>query len=325
MITGRDGGFMNTWLVFFIFAIGLVMIVKGGDLFVDAAIWIAKVTGIPSIIIGATIVSIATTLPELFVSTIASNEGYLDMAMGNAIGSVICNIAFIIGLSACIRPIKIDKKFFGIKGFMMITYLLIFYYIAFDGVITFVEGAILLSLFIIYILMNIIESKRQSENIYEYQSVKYTRKDFILNMIKFTAGALLIIVGAHIMVDSGVKIAQILKIPQQVVSLTLLAIGTSFPELITSLVATIKGEQNISVGNILGANILNLTIVLGMSTLVSDSGLFVSNRTLLIDIPICFVVMFIFVITGIKKSELNYKFGILLLSIYIIYLIFLFN
>lgn len=325
MIIGRDGDFVNTWVVFFIFVIGLVMIIKGGDLFVDAAVWIAKVTGIPSIIIGATIVSIATTLPELFVSTIASNEGYLDMAMGNAIGSVICNIAFIIGLSACIRPIKIDKKFFGIKGFMMITYLLIFYYIAFDGVITFVEGAILLSLFIIYILMNIIESKRQSENIYEYQSVKYTRKDFILNMIKFTAGALLIIVGAHIMVDSGVKIAQILKIPQQVVSLTLLAIGTSFPELITSLVATIKGEQNISVGNILGANILNLTIVLGMSTLVSDSGLFVSNRTLLIDIPICFVVMFIFVITGIKKSELNYKFGILLLSIYIIYLIFLFN
>lgn len=325
MITGRDGDFVNTWVVFFIFVIGLVMIIKGGDLFVDAAVWIAKVTGIPSIIIGATIVSVATTLPELFVSTVASNEGYLDMAMGNAIGSVICNIAFVIGLSACIRPIKIDKKFFSIKGFMMITYLLIFYYIASDGIVTFIEGIILLFLFILYIFINVIESKSQSENIHEYGNIKYTGKDFILNMIKFTVGALLIVIGAHIMVDSGVKIAQILKIPQQVVSLTLLAIGTSLPELVTSLIAIIKGEQNISIGNILGANILNLTIVLGISTLVSDAGLFVSNQTLLVDIPVCFIIMFIFVLIGIKKSELNYKFGIFLLSIYIIYIISLFN
>src|SRR5690606_32033666 len=128
---------MDTFLVFVVFFIGLLTIVKGGDFFVDAAIWIAKKTGISPMIIGATIVSIATTLPEFFVSTVASNEGHSDMAVGNAIGSTICNIAFIIGLCACIKPIKIKKKSFTVKGIIMIVYLLIFYAFASDGVVQF--------------------------------------------------------------------------------------------------------------------------------------------------------------------------------------------
>ncbi|MCR2045455.1 calcium/sodium antiporter [Anaerosalibacter massiliensis] len=316
---------METIIVFVIFFIGLLTIVKGGDLFVDAAIWIAKKTGIPSIIIGATIVSIATTLPEFFVSTVASNEGHSDIALGNAIGSTICNIAFVIGLCSCIKPIKINKGLFKLKGSMMIGYLVVFFILARDGIITFKEGGMLLILFLFFIIVNILEFKNESG---KTESCKrnsvYDKKHIILNIIKFVLGAWFIVIGAHMLVDSGIKIANIFKIPQQVVSLTLLAVGTSLPELVTSVVAIIKDEENISVGNIIGANILNLTIVLGASALVSDNGLFISDQTLYLDIPLSLLVMTIFVFSGAIKKEISRKTGLLLLAIYIIYLLILF-
>lgn len=316
---------MDTVIVFVIFFIGLLTIVKGGDLFVDAAIWMAKKTGIPSMVIGATIVSIATTLPEFFVSTVASNEGHSDIAIGNVIGSIICNIAFVIGLCSCIKPIKIKKGLFNVKGFMMIGYLIIFYIFARNGIVTFKEGFILLALFLFFIIINILEFKVRGENTEKIKKESvHSKKDIILNIVKFILGAWFIVIGAHMLVDSGVKIARIFKIPQQVVSLTLLAVGTSLPELVTSVAAVIKDEENISVGNIIGANILNLTIVLGSSALVSDNGLFISDQTLYLDIPIALLVMTIFVFSGAIKKEIDRKSGLLFLTIYIIYLIILF-
>lgn len=316
---------MDTVIVFVIFFIGLLTIVKGGDLFVDAAIWMAKKTGIPSIVIGATIVSIATTLPEFFVSTVASNEGHSDIAIGNAIGSIICNIAFVIGLCSCIKPIKIKKGLFNVKGFMMIGYLIIFYIFSRNGMVTFKEGFILLALFLFFIIINILEFKFRDENTEKIKKESvHSKKDIILNIVKFILGAWFIVIGAHMLVDSGVKIARIFKIPQQVVSLTLLAVGTSLPELVTSVAAVIKDEENISVGNIIGANILNLTIVLGSSALVSDNGLFISDQTLYLDIPIALLVMTIFVFSGAIKKEIDRKSGLLFLTIYIVYLIILF-
>ncbi|MBV1817278.1 calcium/sodium antiporter [Anaerosalibacter bizertensis] len=316
---------MDTVIVFVIFFIGLLTIVKGGDLFVDAAIWMAKKTGIPSMVIGATIVSIATTLPEFFVSTVASNEGHSDIAIGNVIGSIICNIAFVIGLCSCIKPIKIKKGLFNVKGFMMIGYLIIFYIFARNGIVTFKEGFILLALFLFFIIINILEFKVRGENTEKIKKESvHSKKDIILNIVKFILGAWFIVIGAHMLVDSGVKIARIFKIPQQVVSLTLLAVGTSLPELVTSVAAVIKDEENISVGNIIGANILNLTIVLGSSALVSDNGLFISDQTLYLDIPIALLVMTIFVFSGAIKKEIDRKSGLLFLTIYIVYLIILF-
>lgn len=316
---------MGTIIVFIVFFIGLFTIVKGGDLFVDSAIWIAKKTGVSSMIIGATIVSIATTLPEFFVSTVASNEGHPDMALGNAIGSTICNTAFVIGLCSCIKPIKIKKGFFNVKGFMMISYLIIFYIFARDGIVIFKEGVVLLLLLLFFIITNILEFKVGDENTEKVKKEPInSKKDIILNIIKFILGAWFIVIGAHMLVDSGIKIAKIFEIPQQVVSLTLLAVGTSLPELVTSVIAIIKNEENISVGNIIGANILNLTIVLGSSALVSDNGLFISDQTLYLDIPIALLVMTIFVFSGGIKKEIDRKSGLLLLTIYIIYLIILF-
>ncbi|WP_077369274.1 calcium/sodium antiporter [Anaerosalibacter sp. Marseille-P3206] len=316
---------MENLLVFAVFFIGLVIIVKGGDMFVDSAIWIAEKTGIPSMIIGATIVSIATTLPELFVSTVASNQGHSDMAIGNAIGSSICNIAFIIGLCAFIKPIKINRASFSLKGFIMIVCVVVFYVFAFDGVVDFGEGIFLMVIFSIFIMMNIIELKSQNKNIQKNKkSISYNKKEIFVNIIKFVLGALFIVIGAHILVDTGIKISQMLRIPKQVVSLTLLAVGTSLPELVTAIVALIKGESNISVGNIIGANILNLTSVIGASTLVSDHGLLVNRQTLFLDTPFSFLIMILFVLSGFLKGEINRKTGALLLILYIIYLLILF-
>jgi len=310
--------------VILFFAIGLIMTVKGGDLFVDAAIWIAEKTGISSGIIGATIVSMATTLPEFFVSTVASNEGFSEMAIGNAIGSYICNIAFIIGICSLIRPIKIKDKFFGIKGIMMIGYLCIFFLFSKDGFITFKEGYLLVLLQIFFVFLNILEHRRESTYRSKNKGKYICKKDLIKNGVKFIVGILLIIYGAHILVDSGVEIAKALRIPKQVVSLTLLAIGTSIPEFVTSIVAILKGQQNISLGNILGANIINISIVVGISTLVSDKGLIVTGHTLFTDIPMAMLVSFLFVLVGLLNKKIGRLTGLILLGAYITYLFILF-
>lgn len=315
---------MGIGLIIIIFIIGIIMIVKGGDLFVDAAIWMAKRTGVSSGIIGATIVSIATTLPEFFVSTVASNEGFSEMAVGNALGSYICNIAFIIGICSLIKPIKIKSNFFIIKGTMMISYLGIFFILSKNGMITYNEGYLLISLIILFITINILEHKKENMGKVSFKKDFIKKRDIFINGIKFAIGGFLIVYGAHLLVDGGVRIANILRIPKQVVSLTLLAIGTSIPEFVTALTATIKGEQNISIGNILGANILNISVIMGASALISEQGLIISKQTLFLDLPMAILVSLIFLTTGIYKEKISRLTGGLLLALYIIYLIILF-
>lgn len=315
---------MEIMWTFFLFALGLIMTIKGGDWFVDASIWIAERTGISSGIIAATIVSIATTLPEFFVSTVASNEGFSEMAVGNALGSYTCNIAFVIGLCAIIKPIEIKDSFFGIKGIMMLINLFIFFVFSKDGIINEKEGFILLSLIIPFIIINIFEYKQRNKSKNKKKKGFINKKDIVSNGIKFIMGGAFIIYGAHILVGTGVEIANILRIPKQVVSLTLLAIGTSLPELVTSLMAIFKNQQSISIGNILGANILNLSIIMGASQLVSEHGLRISYQTIFLDIPIAILVGLIFVSAGLIKEGINRLLGIVFLGIYIIYLLILF-
>lgn len=315
---------MEIGLIILLFSLGLIMIIKGGDWFVDAAIWIAEKTNISFGIIGATIISIATTLPEFFVSTIASNEGFTDMSMGNAVGSIICNIALIIALCALIKPIKIKDGFFGIKSLLMLSYLSILFFISLDGIITKAEGAFLISLCSIFILINILEHK--INNFKDYSKLKTTRKkgESIINGLKFIIGGFFIIYGAHLLVETGVDIANFLRIPKQIISLTLLAIGTSIPELVTAISATFKNQQDISLGNILGANILNITLVIGVSALVSKNGLIIPIQSIKLDIPMAILVSLIFIVPSIFKEKIGKTTGIILLISYIIYLGILF-
>lgn len=315
---------MGTFFIGLLFIVGLIMIVKGGDWFLDATIWMAEKIGISFGIIGATVVSVATTLPEFFVSTLASKDGFTDMAVGNSLGSYICNIAFIIGICSLIKPIKVKDSFFGIKGAMMFGYLGIFYYFASDGIITHAEGKILLSLIILFVIINIFDHKNENGRYKKANRKDIKKKEILSNGIKFIMGSVFIICGAEILVETGVEIAKFLRIPKQVISLTLLAVGTSLPELVTALAATVKGKQNISIGNIVGANIINMSIIMGTSTLVSSEGLIISRQTLTLDVPMATIVTLIFILFGILFERMGKLTGILLLGLYGGYLYTLF-
>lgn len=328
---------MENLFVYVMFFVGLIIIIKGGDWFVDAAVWIAITTGVPNILVGATLVSLATTLPEFFVSTIATLEGHSEMAIGNAIGSTICNIGLVLGLCACISPIQIRRKFFSIKGFMMIFSLLCFYYFANDKVLVKIEGFMLILFLIIYIIINVFEftNAGPSNSFKSYYNIRWY--NILINITKFVVGAFAIIIGAKLLVDNGVQIANIFHIPEQVVSLTLIALGTSLPELVTSVTATIKGHQGISVGNIIGANVLNITMVLGASSIIPKNGLVISTRnieifnktminvpqTLILDIPMSFLLMCILVLCATFKRKIDRKHGLLIFVLYIAYIVIL--
>lgn len=325
---------MNTFIVFFMFAVSLVVIIKGGDWFVESAVWVAKATGIPNVLIGATIVSVATTLPELLVSSIATYNEYYDIAIGNVVGSTICNIGFILGLVAVLAPIKIERKGFFIKGSFMLFSAIVLLFLLKDTIITRKEGSILLILFAIYVIFNIIELKIESKNQSITNEATITKKDEAFKIIiKFISGAILIVIGAKILVESGSEIARFLKIPEQVISLTLIAIGTSLPELITAISSMLKGEQGISIGNILGANILNMLMVLGVSSKIGSKGIVTSYQnimlgtkiynipqTLYLDMPMSLLVMLILIVGGLFSKKIGRVLGVSLVASYIMYL-----
>lgn len=314
---------MEIYLVFLVFAVGLLMVVKGGDWFLDSTIYVARITGVSFGIIGATLVSVATTLPEFSVSVMSSLEGYSDIAVGNALGSYICNIALIIGLISIIKPIEINSEYFPLKGAMMFSYLGIFYLFASDGIVTRLEGKILMSLVTLFILINFIEHRQ--DKIRNKSTIKKAdKRSVVSNGVKFLVGGTLIIVGADLLIDTGVEIASYFRISKQVISLTLLALGTSLPELVTAISATIKNNQSISIGNILGANILNITMVIGTSALVSPEGLIISAQTLTLDVPMAIFVALIFILSGILFKKVGRISGIILLLVYGVYMNMLF-
>ena len=325
---------MGITMSFVVFTVSLLIIIKGGDWFVDSATAVAQITGIPNILIGATIVSVATTLPELLVSSIAAYNQYYDIAVGNVVGSVICNIGLILGLVAILSPAKIDKRSFFLKGVFMLLSCIVLFVLLQDTIITRKEGSLLLFLFGIYIFLNIIELKfKPQTNSKNHEFKKCGGEGTSKIAIKFIVGAILIVVGAKLMVESGVKIAGFLKVPEQFISLTLIALGTSLPELITAISSLLKGQQGLSIGNILGANILDMLMVLGVSSKIGEKGIIISYQnimfgariynipqTLYLDLPVALFLISVLVIGGMTFKKIGRPLGVSLLFIYIIYL-----
>ncbi len=312
-----------------LFSLGLICLIKGGDWFVDGAIGIARKFNIPEIIIGATIVSIGTTLPEVMVSSQAAMTGHSEIAYGNAIGSIICNTALISAITISLRPGKINKKDLYLPAtFFLIAALFFFYTSIIYSYFTRVTGIILLGLFFLYILLNIYQ-------VYKDESIGKTQVTQIEGKLSvdiglLIVGAVVIAIGADLLVDNGSELAALIGVPESVIGLTLIALGTSLPELITAITALLKGHTNLSIGNIIGANLFNLVLVLGTSVTISpfavpaNGSIFGYNTSNIIDIPLMFLVMGILVIPAIIKGKL-YRFqGILLLIIYLIYCSYLF-
>ena len=315
----------------------MILVIYGGDIFVDNAVKIAKKSKIPIVIIGATIVSIATTLPELIVSSVASAQGVFGLAVGNAIGSVICNTALIGGLSMAVLPTKIREKSSSFKYYMLLFSLLILFLSGFDSKgnynISLFESVILLIMFVLFIAFNIIDAMKQKkrkvdpddytiiENKDEAEEKPINQK-FILLISLFLLGAAMVAVGAYGMVESAKYIASKMGVSDTLIGLTIVAVGTSLPELVTTITAVRKKNSELGYGNIVGANILNILLIIGASGLFAGkSGLPIMKYTFLFCIPLAIVMSIVFLVPLILKNK-SYRWqGVILLSLYACYLI----
>ena len=313
-----------------LFILGLAIIIKGGDWFVEAAVWVAEITGVPKLLIGATIVSLATTLPELFVSIFAVTSGSQELGVGNAIGSVICNTGLILALSIAIRPSTVDKELFYKKAAIMVLSLAALFVFSLDGTLTWLESIPLVVLLGLFIFLNVRHARRSMlEAQKQVRHIDTNRKSTLINVAKFILGAAGIVVGAQLLVNNGVKIAAALGVSEGIIGVTVVALGTSLPELVTTLTALRKKEAALGIGNILGANILNITLILSMCGIISPNGLSVGedtiifgtksiSRTLFLDTPVAALLFAMLIIVPVLlKGKLKRLQGILMLAVYV--------
>jgi len=375
--SGMEAHSMAGYIVLLI--LGIILVVKGGDWFVDAASWMAEVSGIPTFLIGATIVSVATTLPEILVSSIAaagSPEG-AGMAIGNAVGSVNCNIALIMGISLLFMPSALNRKDYAAKIAMLLAaVILIWVTSVFGKSIVWWEALIIFAVFAAFMVENVLSAKKHTksilqpvekpscveaiasgapENLKAYDAacdsdatsgsgvLKYykdkldsrkitlkksgkviERKDIAKNIILFIVGAAAIVVGAQLMCDNGSAIARELKVSQELIGVTILAVGTSLPELVTAITAIIKKKSDLSVGNIIGANIIDLALIMPLCAFISAAKfgvpLAVVPQNLVLDFPFCLAVVGFALIPAFIFGKFKRWQGALLVAGYVTYI-----
>jgi len=342
-------------------ALGILLVVKGGDWFVDAASWIAEVSGIPTFIIGATIVSVATTLPEILVSSISAAEGQAAMAIGNAVGSVNCNIALIMAFSLVFIAPSFNRKDFMAKAIILIATISVLWGLsAMGGEFTWWNAVIVLLLFVSFIVENLISAKKHAnalalensmlepaepvkhgDGILNYyfqkqESKKITLKktgmvihksDIGKNIFLFVLGAAAIFCGAQLMSDNGAELARALNVPEGIIGVTILAVGTSLPELVTAITSIVKKKADLSVGNIIGANIIDLSLILPLCTFINMGNgggpLPVDAQSLTIDFPFCLAVAGFALIPALVFGKFKRWQGVILLAGYITYVVLL--
>ena len=311
---------MQTGLVILLFVVGLVLIIKGGDWFVDSAVFIANLTGIPKCIIGATIVSVATTLPELTVSVTGVIDGELDLAVGNAVGSVTANIGLIMGISLVCIPAVIKRSQFWLKGTLMSAAALLLWILCKDGTLHMLPSFALFALLAVYVWDNIRDAKN---DVGSDEREVVDKKDLPKQIVMFIIGIAAIVVGSKLLIEYGSEIALLLGVPSAIIGVTMVAIGTSLPELITTLTAMRKRESSMSIGNIIGANIIDLALILPICSVVSDGKLTIAEQSYALDMPMCFAMTLIAVLPPLIKGKLYRWQGILILALYAVYVVIL--
>jgi len=308
--------------------LGFILLIKGADFLVEGSSNIAKKFHIPEILIGLTIVSIGTSMPELFVSTTSAIQGRSDMAMGNVIGSNVCNLLLILGLSTVIQPVKFQKETRLIEIPLCLTLTIIFMTLCNTGEgISRIEAIILLSLFALFIIYTIIMGKNADKFDKEAQNTRSedtSNIPMLKSIIYVILGIIALKFGGDLTVDNSVIIANHFGISEQIISLTILAIGTSLPELVTSVTAAIKGNSDIAIGNIIGSNIFNMLLIIGTASIINP---ITYNFKYNIDMAILIVGTLLLSLFPIipPKNEMNRGNGIIYLAFYAIYMVILFN
>ena len=316
-----------------LFVVGLLMLIKGGDWFVDGASGIARRFKLPELLIGATVVSIGTTLPEVMVSVQGAMAGSGGMAYGNAVGSIICNTSLIAALTVAIKPGKVERRsllmpvsFFFIAAafYMTVAYT--------TQQFSRLVGIILLAMFVLYMVFTFLQMKKtpaadldgyingEAQPAAEEPAAK--QPPVIKEILFLVIGAALIAFGARLLVDNGTAIAAELGVPDTVIALTFVALGTSLPELVTAITSLLKGHGALSLGNVIGANLFNLVLVSGASVVISpfavpgESQLMGVPSSLVMDLPVMLGVMLILTVPALIRQKLSRVQGILLLGIY---------
>ena len=307
-----------------LFAVGLVLLIKGGDWFVDSATGIAKRFRVPEIIIGATVVSIGTTLPEVMVSATAAINQNGAIAYGNAIGSIICNTALISAITIAIRPAPVNRK--------AITMPVIFFFISaaiylvaaygfgrFDRWL----GLVMLAVFGVYMFLTIRQGFKNPVAAEEHGEEEGPEGSLLKDLVVLVVSAALIAIGADMLEGSSVSLATMAGIPTEVVGVTIVALCTSLPELVTAITALAKGHGALSLGNIIGANIFNLVLVSGVAVTISPfavpegSTIFGRNTSLVMELPVMLGVMALMTLPAIFKKKLFRWQGGVLLGVYV--------
>ena len=308
-----------------LFAIGLVLLIKGGDWFVDGATGIAKRFNLPDIVVGATVVSIGTTLPEVMVSTTGALAGSGAMAYGNAIGSIICNTALIAAISITCNPGPVNVKSMKTPAIFFFAAAAM-YCLAAYGLGTFPRwlGFVMLTVFVVYMVLTVRNGLKNPDSVEEEEEEGGKPKALWQELLLLVIGAAVIAVGADLLVEHGQVIAIGLGVPETVVALLFVALGTSLPELVTTITSLKKGRASLGVGNVIGANVFNLVLVSGVAVslapfdvpcenLLLNTGL---NLSLVFDIPVMLGVMSLMIFPAMATKKLGRWQGIALLCIY---------
>ena len=312
-----------------LFIIGFIALIKGGDWFVDGSVGLAKKFHLPELLIGATVVAIGTTLPEVMVSATSAAKGVSSIAYGNAIGSVICNTALIAALTVAIRPSIVNRKTLSLPVVCFFIAALFYAGVAvFARQFTRPVGIILLAMFVIYMIITVIHAVKHPDDAEAEETEK--QLSLIMSIVLLILGAALIAVGANFLVDNGTIIARALGVPETVIALTFVALGTSLPELVTAITSLAKGHGALSLGNVIGANIFNIVLVSGMAITIKPFALPAEkliggmNASLVVDIPVMFIVMGLLTLPALMTGKLKRWQGILLLAIYAGFIVFQF-
>jgi cation:H+ antiporter len=306
-----------------LFAVGLVCLIKGGDWFVDGSTDLARRFHVPELLIGATIVSIGTTLPEVMVSTTSALSGHGEIAYGNAIGSVICNAALIAAITIAVRPGKVDAKSLKTPVAFFFVAALIYAITAYtSGYFGRGIGLVMLAMFVAYMIITVLQMKNSPAEGEPEEEESGKPSTLGRELVLLAVGAALIAVGANLLVDNGTLIAAALGVPESVIALTFVALGTSLPELVTAITSLVKGHSALSLGNVIGANLFNLVLVSGVSVTLApfsipqNATIAGRNASLVLDLPVMFLVMLLLTVPALTRGKLTRAQGILLLAIY---------
>ena len=305
-----------------LFIVGLLCLIKGGDWFVDGATGLARRFHVPELLIGATVVSIGTTLPEVMVSTTSALTGHGEIAYGNAIGSVICNASLIAAITIAVKPGKVEPKSLRTPVLFFFAAAAFYAGVAYTtGYFSRPVGLVLLAMFVAYIVCNVMAMKKTPMPIEDAEEPE-ENTSLAKELGLLAVGAALIAVGANLLVDNGTLIAQALGVPESVIALTFVALGTSLPELVTAITSLAKGHGDLSLGNVIGANVFNLVLVSGVSaavapfTIPQSALLYGHNASLVLEFPVMFAVMLLLTVPALVKGRLSRPQGIALLCIY---------